>query len=423
MYMAMLGYENTMKYMDMSDIIRVESFRKYNKDEEYCFPSEGGLYIKVIKYFFDNDLFVRNMVYSLIVITEECNTMNDLHDVNYWVCVLGSKMLANPNKDATKLFIKGKSILFSFGRLLDNTTRRNLKLKDYNKASPFAILRWMLRNFNELKAKDNMDLRNKRIRMGEYMEAYLIKKLSSRMNKFMTNNDVKLKDVELLVKMEQDYLVKTVIGAKKPLLRYDNTVNDMDMFTSLKYTIKGPGAIGENSANAVNDKYRGIDQSYVGSIDLNTCSSSDPGMSGILTPFVKMYGKYFSPKDEPQTWDDNFSTLYCNYFKAESMPFYPLDYFYNVEKKTHKALVQLENVKHFINKDPYNEEGLILLDVTKPKIKRVKVGRPGTLVVEKKGKGKKKKTTKKKKSSKKAEKIRVVKIRLVKDFEDEEDDI
>ena len=39
------------------------------------------------------------------------------------------------------------------------------------------------------------------------------------MAKFIANDNVKLKDVELLINMEQDYLVKTVKSSKKPLLR------------------------------------------------------------------------------------------------------------------------------------------------------------------------------------------------------------
>lgn len=411
-YLATMGYENTMTYMSMEDIIKIESFRKYNEKEEYCFPSEGGLFIKVIRYFFDNDLFVRNMVYNLINITHDCGTIYELQDLNYWVCKLGKMMLPNAD-DPVTIFKKGKNIIFSFARLLDRTTRRDLRLSKYNKRSIYAVMRWMMRNFSELKAKDNMDLKNKRIRMAEYMEAYLIKRLSSRMNKFMSNNDVTLEDVETLIKMDQDYLIKTVIGSKKPLLRYDNTVNDMDLFTSLKMTIKGPGALGEKNANSVNDHNRGIHLSYVGNIDINTSSNSDPGMSSILTPFAKMYGKFFTDEDEPQSWDKNFQNLYRNYFNGEERKIKSLNYFYKKEKKSRKILKELENVQYFVNEDPYNIDGYIALDVTKSKVRKLYVSKKGKLKkFDKNIKKPNKKKNKKKKSSKKNN-IRKVKIKRI----------
>lgn len=219
-YLALFGYENTLIYMDMKDIIRIESFKKYDKEKEYCFKSEGGLYVKVIKYFFDNDNFTRFMTIGLRNVTRYCTNLRDLNDYKFWVCDLGEFMVMNSkNKDITKLYAKGKNVLFSFGRLLDNMTKKNLKLDYKNKANIFAVVRWMMRNFDELKNKDNMDILNKRVRIPEYMAAYLITKLSPRMAKFIANDNVKLKDVELLINMEQDYLVKTVKSSKKPLLR------------------------------------------------------------------------------------------------------------------------------------------------------------------------------------------------------------
>ena len=58
------------------------------------------------------------------------------------------------------------------------------------------------------------------------------------------------------------------------------------MFTSLKYTVKGPGSIGGKSGKSINDKYRGIDTSHAGILDLNTSSNSDPGK---MTCLVTMY--------------------------------------------------------------------------------------------------------------------------------------
>ena len=60
------------------------------------------------------------------------------------------------------------------------------------------------------------------------------------------------------------------------LLRYDDNVNDMDMFSKLKFTIKGPNSLGGKSDNTISTAYRGIHPSFIGRIDINVCGNSDP---------------------------------------------------------------------------------------------------------------------------------------------------
>lgn len=49
-------------------------------------------------------------------------------------------------------------------------------------------------------------------------------------------------------------------------------------------------------------RYRGLHHSFLGHIDLTVCGNSDPGTSGLLTPYSKMDGLYFDGGMEP----DNF---------------------------------------------------------------------------------------------------------------------
>lgn len=47
-------------------------------------------------------------------------------------------------------------------------------------------------------------------------------------------------------------------------------------------------------------KYRYLDPSMVGVLDLNVSSNSDIGMSGSFVPFVKLYdGFFFTPENQP----------------------------------------------------------------------------------------------------------------------------
>jgi hypothetical protein len=94
------------------------------------------------------------------------------------------------------------------------------------------------------------------------------------------------------------------------LVKSDELVNDMTFLQEIAYSEKGPNSLGENSAKTISNKYRDIHPSYVGRIDCNSTSNSDPGRSGSLTPFCKLYdGFYFSPDGEPCEYRFHFEKI------------------------------------------------------------------------------------------------------------------
>ena len=59
-------------------------------------------------------------------------------------------------------------------------------------------------------------------------------------------------------------------------------------------------SIGEGNNKKIAVKYRYVDPSMVGVLDLNVSSNSDIGMSGSFVPFVKLYdGYFFTPEHQP----------------------------------------------------------------------------------------------------------------------------
>ena len=83
------------------------------------------------------------------------------------------------------------------------------------------------------------------------------------------------------------------------ILRYDDTINSMDFFNKFRITMKGPHSLGNKNEVNITDKQRGIDPSYIGYLDLLVCGASDPGTSGVLTPFNDMKSLYFNDDPEP----------------------------------------------------------------------------------------------------------------------------
>ena len=45
--------------------------------------------------------------------------------------------------------------------IIKETTKKVLKVPDYHSEDIYALLRWIMEEFNELRLKDNLDLGNK----------------------------------------------------------------------------------------------------------------------------------------------------------------------------------------------------------------------------------------------------------------------
>ena len=135
----------------------------------------------------------------------------------------------------------------------------------------------MIQNFNELRKKDNLDLRNKRLRCNEYIAALLTKSFSDRVNRIIGyGNKVTIEKISEIFKFNGDIIIKQLHNSG--LLRYDDNVNDMDMFSKLKWTLKGPNSLGGKNDKNISIAYRGIHPSFIGRIDINVCGNSDPNL-------------------------------------------------------------------------------------------------------------------------------------------------
>lgn len=78
-----------------------------------------------------------------------------------------------------------------------------------------------------------------------------------------------------------------------------------------------PNSLGNNNDNSISTKYRGLDPSYLGRLDINVCGTSDPGTSAILTPFCKTDGLYFDGSNEPESFKFNFDKDVTDYFSND----------------------------------------------------------------------------------------------------------
>ena len=141
-------------------------------------------------------------------------------------------------------------------------------------------------NFHELFELDTVDLRNRRLRLFEYMVYPLLKRLSNSAYRILNSRNISIKRVRnVFTSIPPTEIIKNLVNNE--LLRYYNATSTLELFSViLRYSARGPQALG-NGSTGITLKYRGVHESYVGNVSLSMASASDPGMTGGITPLTK----------------------------------------------------------------------------------------------------------------------------------------
>jgi hypothetical protein len=189
-----------------------------------------------------------------------------------------------------------------------------------------------MREFSNLRIKENVDVRTKRIRIADYIAAIYANRLNKGIHRISDLGDrVTLKKIEQAIYTVPNYVVSNV-STMSNLVSYRDLVNDMDALTALKYTYKGISGLGEDGAS-IQPVYRYVDPSHIGILDLDSSSVSDPGMSGMICPMAKLYGNdnSFSEYEEPNEWRENYAPMNKQYREGVTSPVtfskeLPIDY-------------------------------------------------------------------------------------------------
>jgi hypothetical protein len=293
-YFAKTGVKKTLEYFSVNTIMKFVSEER-DTDNNIYFPISSKILLEVNKQFFNKYQYVQSIAFMILSIVTNRLSFDLLEDKTYWVERIGSLNATN----AYNYYEKGLNTLTFFDRMLDETTKKILKLHDPNKKNIYSVVRWMIQNYNELRKKDNLDLTNKRLRCNEYIASLLTKEFSQRVNRIISlGNKVTIDKVKEIFKFPGMVIMEQLY--KSGLLRFDDKINDMDFYSKYRFTLKGPNALGGKNDNNISVKYRGIHPSYIGIIDINVCGTSDPGSSGVITPFAATDGLYFDASYESE---------------------------------------------------------------------------------------------------------------------------
>jgi hypothetical protein len=221
-------------------------------------------------------------------------TYNDFVSPWFWIDKLST--FFTKNSDPIKKFEKIKTMLISLDRLMDDATRKILKLDSDDKRNTLNVIRYMLRNFERLSTDDNQDLENKRVRIYEYMLYPLRKYFSDHIYRVL-NSPTRSANIlqRIFSNLNPMYIIKQTVVNE--LLRYYNSTNEMNLYSCLlKYTFRGPQSINKT----VSVYQRDLHPSYAGRLSLVASSASDPGISGTLVPFVELDGQYFGTQKKEE---------------------------------------------------------------------------------------------------------------------------
>lgn len=295
-YLCKLGFDGTLHFFNIDKVVDIILTKpKKNTEDSIFFELNKHMWLQVNRKFFEKYSYIRSMCIMIKRVIDNKTTSDELNYLPYWIEKLGSLYTTSQYKK----YDSGTSTIVFFERLLDENTKVKLKLSEINKVSIYSVIKWIIQNFIELKKKNNLDLTNKRLRLNEYVGQLLARRIGDSVNRVLSNgSNIELKQVKDIFKFPATVILQSLHVS--PLLKFDDRVNDLDVFSALRYTVRGPQSLGEKSSRNISLKYRGSHPSYIGKLDLNLCSSSNPGLSGACTPFAKTYGLYFSDAKEPE---------------------------------------------------------------------------------------------------------------------------
>ena len=294
---------------DFLDIHCVKILDEPILDGEHYNFERNGIYVSYPKYCYQ-DPMVQAFAASILDGINNETKIDDLFDIRHWLVNLGAAF-KNPTLE------KG---LFILDALDDSTydliTKEELHLPDDLKADIFMILRWLMREFGYIRAKNNVDVTLKRYRIGEPIAAVYAKKLITGLNICADlGKKVTLYSVHKHINTIPMYVINNIINMSN-LIAYRDLVNDNDGMTALKFTYKGISGLGENGTS-IQQSYRYVDPSHAGILDLDSSTTSDPGMSGTICPLAKLYpGNSFSEYEEPHFWEEQYKHYQTDWMDA-----------------------------------------------------------------------------------------------------------
>jgi hypothetical protein len=311
-FLANYGLVGAMNYLNLAEIY-LTTDKPYHPNEQFVTFVKDNVYISVPFMVWDNSPVTQSFIYAVLMNSpKKCTDIEKIYPKDYWLMMLGSDF---KNKSVDK----GLAMLDSVSKNYSLIMKEGLKLPDDEKRTLLDVLRWEMYEFDALWNKDNYDMTYKKLRISSYIAGFYAAKLTR--NLISATNSRNSLTVEKLYKalcIPHEFILDSL--KRSNLVSYKNGVNDDDTFSVLKYTFKGVSGIGENKASAVPVKYRLANVSHIGKVDCDTSPAGDPGMTGLICPYVDLNdGMYLGDYQEPCNWREEQDKVIDEYRKIYSI--------------------------------------------------------------------------------------------------------
>ncbi len=300
----------TLNFMEVDRFIHIEDNSRGLSTTDHIIRFECGkksnIIIAVKRMIFEQEVYIKSIVGCLIDLFETNKTQyENIDNWEYWMIIVGGKNTIR----------RGMYQHIFFNRLLDDVTRKELKVNDYDKQNIYYLLKWIIQNYHSLWTKDNLSMDHKRLRCNEYISSLITAEVSKRINRIVSLGDkATIKEYRKALRFPEDIFLTRLYSSG--VLRYAETNSDMDFSNKWKVTKKGPQSLGGNDSRRIPIRQRSLHPSMLGKIDLADSSSSDPGQSMALSPWCDMKSLYF---------DDSLYENEMHYKLSKYLDQYPLD--------------------------------------------------------------------------------------------------
>lgn len=325
--LAKFGYYGGLQFLGVDQAIEITPYDPGDKNF-YTFKVADGVFISSPKFLLDKNFLLQSVIVTLYNNLIPGINFQEYFTDAYWIRSLGvefsgggnERLIAIYNLDdtVTDTIDKGYSILDSFESIYDISTKESIKLPEEDKATTYHVLRWIMREFNALRMKDNLDISCKKIRFAEYIASMYAMKIAKGIYRVSDmNKKANIISIRKAIRTDPNYLLVTITKSK--MVSYRNMVSDMDSMQALKFTYKGVSGLGENSNQSIPDIYRSIHPSHIGKVDLDASSDGNPGITGTICPYAPVYDGFFEDYQEPNTWEQEFLSTMDEYKKAMNL--------------------------------------------------------------------------------------------------------
>lgn len=311
--LAKFGLYTTIDLMGFGRFIVITD-KPLEQNAGYYVFNKYNIFINVNKMAYDADETLQTLVFNLYMSIHKDTEFIDFFSNNYWLRSLG-KEFGVDNEE------KGIQVLVSLEGIYDIKTKEVLRISEEDKQSIYHLLIWTMREFQQLMAKDNLNLALKRIKEpAEYIASLYAAKISTGLYRISNSQRSRLtvNKVKKVVCTLPMFLISAI--SKCNLINYRDLVHDLDSMAVLSYTFNEITGLGNETMQSVPEAMRQVDISHTDRLDLDSSKKSNPGITGALLPTVKLYNNgYFSDFQEPNTWHNNFNEVIDNYKKTEGL--------------------------------------------------------------------------------------------------------